>query len=208
MARTQVPRRRLGSTGVEVSAIGLGGFHLSKPSEDEAIRIVHAALDAGIDFLDNSWDYDEGSREERMGKALAGGRRDTAFLMTKVDGRTKDSARAAARRVAAAPAHRSRRPVAVPRGHPVRGRRAALRAEGGIEAAIEARDAGKVRFIGFTGHKDPAIHLHMLEVARPARLRVRHGADAAQRDGRRLRAQLPALRAARARGRAASACSA
>ncbi len=159
-----VPKRDLGSTGERVSMIGLGGFHLGKPSEDEAIRIVHAALDAGVDFLDNSWDYGEGISEERMGKALAGGRRDRAFVMTKVDGRTSQAARQqldeSLRRL------RTDR-VDLWQFHEVIRFEDAdmLFGRGGIEAAIEARDAGKVRFIGFTGHKDPAIHLHMLDVA-------------------------------------------
>lgn len=162
--QTQVPRRKLGSTGETVSMIGLGGFHLSKPSEDEAIRIVHAALDAGIDFLDNSWDYDGGSSEERMGRALEG-RRDQAFLMTKVDGRTKD----AARQQLDESLRRLRTDhVDLWQFHEIiRFEDADLVfSQGGMEAAIEARDAGKVRFIGFTGHKDPDIHVHMLDVAR------------------------------------------
>lgn len=145
--------------------IGLGGFHLSIPSEDDAIRIVQAAVDAGIDFLDNSWDYDDGSSEERMGKALAqGGYRDRAFVMTKVDGRTKD----AARRQLDESLRRLRTDhVDLWQFHEViRFEDAELAfSRGGVEAAIEARDAGKVRYIGYTGHKDPAIHLHMLDVA-------------------------------------------
>src|SRR5687768_6091317 len=81
----QIPRRPLGRTGVEVSAIGLGGYHLGLiPTEREAIRIVHEAIDAGITFMDNAWEYHDGKSEKRMGKALAGGRRDEVFLMTKV----------------------------------------------------------------------------------------------------------------------------
>jgi aryl-alcohol dehydrogenase-like predicted oxidoreductase len=165
--QTQVPRRKLGSTGESVSMIGLGGFHLSKPSEGEAIRIVQAALEAGIDFLDNSWDYDKGSSEERMGKALQG-RRDQAFLMTKVDGRTKQ----AANQQLEESLRRLRTDhVDLWQFHEIiRFEDAELVfSQGGMEAALEAREAGKVRFIGFTGHKDPDIHLHMLDVAK------RHG---------------------------------
>ena len=93
MAST-IPSRSLGRTGVEVSAIGLGGWHLSLPRVDEALalRIVHAACDYGITFFDNSWDYNEGESERRMGAALAGGRRQRVFLMTKIDGRTRREA--------------------------------------------------------------------------------------------------------------------
>jgi uncharacterized protein len=90
-----IPYRTLGHTGEKVSCIGMGGFHLGKPtlSEKEAIELIHAGLDRGINFLDNSWDYNEGESERRMGKALQpDGYRQRAFLMTKVDGRTKDSA--------------------------------------------------------------------------------------------------------------------
>jgi aryl-alcohol dehydrogenase-like predicted oxidoreductase len=159
-----VPKRELGVTGERVSMIGLGGFHLSKPSAEEAVRIVHAALDAGIDFLDNSWDYDNGSSEERMGAALAGGKRDQAFLMTKVDGRTRESA---LKQLDESLRRLRTDHVDLWQFHEV------IRLEdadllfdrGGIEAAMEAVDAGKVRYIGFTGHKDPEMHLHMLEVA-------------------------------------------
>lgn len=163
VSENAVPRRRLGATGQTVSMIGLGGFHLSKPSEGEAVRIVHAALDAGIDFLDNGWDYDNGSSEERLGKALRG-RRDEAFVMTKVDGRTKE---AATSQLEESLRRLGTDHVDLWQFHEV------IRFEdaetvfdrGGIEAAIEAQRAGKVRFIGFTGHKDPDIHLHMLHVA-------------------------------------------
>src|SRR6201996_7405043 len=84
--------RKLGSTGERVSAIGLGGAHLAKPDEEEAIRIVRSALDRGITFLDNCWDYSNGECEVRMGKALRDGYRQKAFLMTKFDGRTKQAA--------------------------------------------------------------------------------------------------------------------
>jgi aryl-alcohol dehydrogenase-like predicted oxidoreductase len=164
VTETRVPRRQLGSTGESVSMLGLGGFHLSKPTEAEAIRIVHAALDAGLDFLDNSWDYAQGSSEERMGKALEG-RRDQAFLMTKVDGRTKVAARAQLEESL----QRLRTDhVDLWQFHEVIRFEDAeqLFERGGMEAAIQARDRGQVRFIGFTGHKDPDIHLHMLHTAR------------------------------------------
>jgi aryl-alcohol dehydrogenase-like predicted oxidoreductase len=88
-----IPYRALGRTGEKVSAIGIGGYHLGQPSDEkEAIRIVRIAIDRGINFLDNSWDYHEGKSEMRMGKALKDGYRDRAFLMTKVDGRSKKEA--------------------------------------------------------------------------------------------------------------------
>lgn len=169
-AEGRVPKRELGSTGERVSIVGLGGFHLSKPSETEAVRIIHAALDAGIDFMDNSWDYDNGSSEERMGKALEG-RRDQAFVMTKVDGRTKE---AATRQLDESLRRLRTDHVDLWQHHEIIRFEDADRlfAEGGMEAAIEAREAGKVRFIGFTGHKDPDMHLHMLNVAERNGVRI------------------------------------
>ena len=93
-AETSIPQRTLGRTGERVSIIGIGGFHLGPPSEEEAIRIVRTALDNGVNFLDNCWDYNDGASEERMGKALRDGYRQKAFLMTKIDGRTKAAATA------------------------------------------------------------------------------------------------------------------
>jgi aryl-alcohol dehydrogenase-like predicted oxidoreductase len=161
-----MPVRRLGRTGVEVSLIGLGGYHLGVPSESEAIRIVHEAMDHGVTFFDNSWDYNEGESERRLGKALEGGRRERAFVMTKIDGRT---AKAAAEQLDQSlqrlridhldllQIHEVIRP-----SDPAR----VFAGGGAIEALVRAREAGKVRFIGFTGHKSPAIHLSMLEEAR------------------------------------------
>src|SRR5512141_1853217 len=92
-AGAPVPRRRLGRTGVEVSIIGLGGFHVGAQADPaESVRLIHAAVDAGITFLDNSWDYNDGESERRMGQALRGGWRDRVFLMTKFDGRTRAAA--------------------------------------------------------------------------------------------------------------------
>ena len=161
--------RKLGRTGEMVSAIGFGGSHFAKPalSQDESIRLCHAALDRGITFLDNSWDYNKGVSEERMGMALSqGGYRQRAFLMTKVDGRTKQAAQ---KQLETSLERLQTDRIDLWQFHEV------LRfddpdrifaAGGAIEAAVEARKAGKIRFIGFTGHKDPAIHLYMMEVAR------------------------------------------
>ena len=158
--------RKLGSTGERVSAIGLGGAHIAKPSEEEGIRIVRSALDRGITFLDNCWDYSNGVAETRMGKALRDGYRQKAFLMTKFDGRTK---KAAAQQIDESLSRLQTDHVDLIQYHenirlddPDR-----FFSEGGaLEAVLEAKKAGKVRHIGFTGHKDPLVHERMLEVAK------------------------------------------
>jgi uncharacterized protein len=146
-AEGEVPRRALGRTGEKISVVGLGGFHLGKPElqESESIRIIRTAIDNGIDFLDNCWDYNGGESEIRMGNALSGGYRQKAFLMSKIDGRNKAAASSQMIRDT----------------DPDR-----IFAEGGaMEAVLEAQKAGKIRFIGFTGHKSPDIHLKMLATA-------------------------------------------
>ena len=165
-----VPYRALGRTGVTVSLVGLGGFHLGLPrvAESTAIRIVQEALDHDINFFDNSWDYNEGQSEIRLGKALRG-RRGHAFVMTKIDGRTKETAAKqideSLRRLETGHIDLLQHHEIIRFEDPDR-----IFAEGGaMEACLEAKAAGKIRFIGFTGHKDPQIHLYMLEVAR------RHG---------------------------------
>jgi len=160
--------RDLGATGEQVSVIGLGGSHLGKPKveEDEAIRLIHEGLDRGINFLDNSWDYNEGRSEERVGKALSqGGYRQKALVMTKIDGRTKEVAtnhiNDSLRRLKVDHIDLLQHHEVIRFDDPDR-----IFAEGGaMEAVMAAKQAGKVRFIGFTGHKDPRIHLYMLEVA-------------------------------------------
>lgn len=166
VTQRDMPKRALGKTGVEVSMIGIGGAHLGVPKEDdEAIRIVRTALDRGVTFLDNCWDYHQGKSEERMGKALRDGYRDKAFLMTKLDGRTK---KAAAEQLEQSLKRLQTDHIDLVQVHEVirmedPGR---VFAEGGtLEALVEAKKAGKIRFIGFTGHKDPNIHLTMLKVA-------------------------------------------
>jgi aryl-alcohol dehydrogenase-like predicted oxidoreductase len=163
-----IPYRTLGHTGEKVSCIGMGGFHLGKNeiSERDAIILIHSALDQGINFLDNSWDYNKGESEKRMGKALhEGDYRQRAFLMTKVDGRTKESA---ARQIDESLKRLKTDHLDLLQFHEV------IRYEdpdrifaedGAVEAFVEARKAGKTRYLGFTGHKDPHIHLYMLEVA-------------------------------------------
>jgi aryl-alcohol dehydrogenase-like predicted oxidoreductase len=161
-----VPRRALGSTGVTVSAIGLGGYHLGIPNDPaEAVRIVHEAMDHGVDFLDNCWDYNGGESERRVGLALEGGRRARAFVMTKLDGRTKAAAAGqldqSLRRLRTDVIDLVQIHEVIRSTDPDR----VFSAGGAIEALLEAKQAGKVRFLGFTGHKDPAIHLAMLRAA-------------------------------------------
>ena len=163
----QMLYRPLGRTGEEVSAIGVGGFHLASEQVDErlAVRIVRTAIEGGITFMDNCWDYNEGISELRMGKALRDGYRDRAFLMTKIDGRSKKEAakqlEESLRRLQVDHIDLVQHHEVIRYEDPYR-----IFAEEGANAAlIEARDAGKLRFIGFTGHKDPHIHLHMLDVA-------------------------------------------
>lgn len=160
--------RELGKTGERVSAIGLGGYHIGKPSlsEEESIALIRKAIDSGINFMDNCWDYNGGVSEIRMGKALLDGYRQRAFLMTKIDGRTKV---AAAQQIDESLRRLQTDHVDLMQLHEVIRLEDPDRAfaEGGaIEALTEARQAGKIRFIGFTGHKDPYVHLRMLEMAR------------------------------------------
>jgi len=166
-ARSDMPTRALGRTGETVSAIGLGGWHLALPHVDEplSLRIVRSAIDNGITFMDNSWDYNDGQSELRMGKALRDGYRDRVFLMTKIDGRSKKEA---ARQLDESLRRLGTDRIDLVQHHEI------LRFEdpyrlfdeqGANSALLEARQAGKLRYIGFTGHKDPRIHLHTLEVA-------------------------------------------
>jgi predicted aldo/keto reductase-like oxidoreductase len=162
--------RTLGRTGEQVSLIGLGGYHIGQPAdEQEAIRIVRRAIDHGVTFMDNCWDYHDGNSELRMGKALRDGYRDKVFLMTKIDGRTKE---AAARQIDESLQRLQTDHLDLLQYHEVIRLEDPDRifADGGAhEAMRDARKAGKVRYVGFTGHKDPFVHLRMLETAR------RHG---------------------------------
>ncbi len=163
--------RSLGSTGEKVSAIGLGGYHAGNPPEDEAIRLIRSAIDQGINFMDNCWDYHNGGSEVRMGKALRDGYRDRVFLMSKIDGHTKA---AAALQIDESLKRLQTDHVDLMQFHEVIRPEdpAKIFADGGsMEAMLAAKQAGKVRFIGFTGHKDPAIHLRMLEAAREHKFR-------------------------------------
>ena len=163
---SSIPYRPLGSTGEKVSCIGLGGYHLGQShlGEADAIKLFQTAVDRGINFSDNSWDYNQGESERRVGKALKG-YRDRVFVMTKFDGRTKGSAlqrldeslqRLQVDHVDLWQFHENIRLEDPDR----------FFAEGGAaEAMLEAKQAGKIHYIGFTGHKDPSVHLRMLEMA-------------------------------------------
>ncbi len=158
--------RTFGQTGIKVSAIGLGGSHVGSPAdENEGIRIVRTAIDRGITFMDNCWDYHDGKSEVVMGKALRDGYRRKVFLMTKFDGRTRESA---ARQIDESLKRLQTDHIDLMQFHenirledPDR----FFEAGGPLEALEEAKKAGKIRFIGFTGHKDPIVHLRMLEMA-------------------------------------------
>src|SRR6201997_5247323 len=161
-----IPYRPLGRTGEKVSLIGLGGYHLARPSTtEESVRIIRTGIDEGLNFLDNCWDYNGGESEIRMGKALRDGYRQKAFLMTKIDGRTKTAATAqlneSLRRLQTDHVDLLQFHEVIRDTDPDR-----VFAQGGaLEAVLEAQKAGKVRFIGFTGHKSPDIHLKMLDTA-------------------------------------------
>ena len=166
-SHSAMPYRMLGTTGERVSCIGLGGWHLSIKHVDEelSLRIVRSAIDRGINFMDNCWDYNDGESERRMGRALKDGYRNRVFLMTKIDGRS--------RKAATEQLDESLRRLQVDHIDLVQ-HHEVLRFEDphrildddGANAALEdARRAGKLRYIGFTGHKDPRIHAYTLQVA-------------------------------------------
>lgn len=165
-----LPTRPLGTTGAHVSILGLGGYHLGNVgTQKEAVAIVREAIEAGLTFMDNAWEYHEGKSEERMGKALAGGWRERAFLMTKLCTHGRDA------KVAMRQLDESLRRLKTdhldlwqvhevayhndPERHFMKG--------GAIDALERAKREGKVRFVGFTGHKDPALHLRMLSYGFP-----------------------------------------
>ena len=166
-SNSNMPQRPLGATGEQVSAIGLGGWHLGLKHVDEALalRLVRTALDGGMNFLDNCWDYNGGLSETRMGKALRDGYRQKAFLMTKIDGR---SYKEATRQLDECLTRLETDCIDLVQHHEIIRYEDPFRIldEDGAQSALEdARKAGKLRFIGFTGHKDPLVHLRMLEVA-------------------------------------------
>jgi predicted aldo/keto reductase-like oxidoreductase len=165
-AQEEIPRRKLGKTGERVSIIGLGGFHVgTQADERESIRIIRGGIEGGITFLDNCWDYNDGESELRMGKALADGYREKVFLMSKIDGRDKATA---ARQIDESLQRLRTDRLDLMQLHEVihaRDPEIAFREDGAIAALVEARKAGKIRFIGFTGHKSADLHLAMLRAA-------------------------------------------
>jgi len=172
MTKGEIPKRKLGSTGETVSLIGLGGNHIGRiDNEKESIRIIRTAVDNGITFMDNSWDYFGGLSEVRMGKALKDGYRNKVFLMTKIDGRDK--------KTAAAQIDESLRRLQTDRVdlmqfHEIirmEGPDLVFADGGAWEAVTEAKAAGKILYVGFTGHKDPLIHTRMLDVAQSKGIR-------------------------------------
>ena len=167
ISKMGMPYRTLGSTGEQVSIIGLGGAHIGGQSdENESINIIRTAIDNGINFMDNSWDYHSGASEVRMGKALKDGYRNRAFLMTKIDGQTGKAAieqlEESLKRLRTDIIDLLQFHEVIRMSDPER----IFAPGGGMEAILKAKKAGKVRYIGFTGHKHPDIHLHMLETAR------------------------------------------
>ena len=166
--RGEMLYRTLGRTGERVSAIGLGGSHIAKPGvpPSESIRLIHEAIDRGITFMDNSWDYNQGQSEIRMGEALSqSGYREKVFLMTKIDGRGKEEA---TRQLETSLERLKTDRIDLLQHHEILRFDDADRIfaeDGAMEAFSAARKAGKIRFIGFTGHKDPRVHLYMLETA-------------------------------------------
>jgi aryl-alcohol dehydrogenase-like predicted oxidoreductase len=163
---SEIPYRILGHTGEKVSIIGLGGFHIgTQNNENTSIRIIRTAIDNGINFMDNCWDYNGGASEIRMGKALRDGYRNSVFLMTKIDGHT---AQAATKQLDESLKRLQTDIIDLLQFHEV------IRITdpgkifspgGSMEALLAAKKAGKIRYIGFTGHKSPDIHLKMLQTA-------------------------------------------
>lgn len=166
-SQVEMRYRDLGSTGEKVSMIGLGGWHLGLKYVDEqlSIRIIRTAIDHGITFMDNCWDYNGGISEIRMGKALRDGYRDKVFLMTKIDGRSKQEA---ARQLDESLRRLQVDQIDLVQHHEIiryEDPHRVFDPEGAHAALVEARQAGKIRYLGFTGHKDPDIHLYMLSTA-------------------------------------------
>jgi len=163
-AGAEIPRRPLGRTGLQVSALGIGGYHLGSANSDaEATQIVNEGLDAGVNFFDNAWEYHQGLSEERLGRALKG-KRDRAVVMTKVctHGRDKN---VAMRQLEESLTRLQTDHLDVWQIHEViyeTDPDLIFAPNGAAEALLEAKRQGKVRFVGFTGHKDPSIHLKML----------------------------------------------
>jgi predicted aldo/keto reductase-like oxidoreductase len=162
----EMPYRTLGRTGEKVSLVGLGGYHLGKQAdEQESIRIIRTAIDQGITFMDNCWDYNDGASEIRMGKALRDGYRQKVLLMTKLDGRDRKTAATqleeSLRRLQTDHIDLLQFHEVIRLSDPDR----IFGPNGAMEAFLDAKQAGKIRYIGFTGHKSPEIHVKMLDTA-------------------------------------------
>src|ERR1700690_3583865 len=162
---TDMQYRTLGRTGEKVSAIGLGGYHIGvQPDPADSVRLIRTAIDRGINFMDNSWDYNDGTSEQRMGDALKDGYRKKVLLMTKIDGRSKASFNSqleeSLKRLQTDVIDLMQFHEIIRFEDPDR----IFAAGGALEGALEAKQAGKIRYIGFTGHKDPLIHLRTFEV--------------------------------------------
>ena len=166
VSKSGMPYHTLGSTGEEVSIVGLGGAHIGmQRDENDSIRIIRTAIDNGINFMDNSWDYNGGASEIRMGKALRDGYRSKVFLMTKIDGQTSKTATEqldeSLQRLQTDTIDLLQFHEVIRMSDPER----IFAPDGAMEAVLEAKNEGKVRYIGFTGHKSPDIHLKMLQTA-------------------------------------------
>ena len=162
-----IPTRPLVKTGVRVSILGYGGWHaVANKTDEESIRLMHEAVDLGITFFDNAWEYHDGRAEEVMGRALQqNGLREKVFLMTKVCARDYEGAR---RQIDESLRRLRTDRIDLLQFHAIQYEGDAKRIlEGGLKAALEAKEAGKVRFIGFTGHRDPKAHLEMLDLRHP-----------------------------------------
>lgn len=167
MTRTIVdrpfPKRTLGSTGLRVSLLAVGGHAIGKPADRKTgIRIIRTAIDNGVNFLDNAWDYHNGISEEIMGKALQDGYREKVILMTKNHGRDYDTYK---KQLEESLLRLQTDYIDVLQFHEIihEGEPDRIFDEGAIDAAVEAKKEGKIRFIGFTGHKYPRLFKEMLE---------------------------------------------
>lgn len=161
-----IPYRTLGKVGVEVSLLGIGGGHIgdAKLPESEAIRIMRTAVDEGINFFDNAWEYSRGASEERMGKALRDGYREKVFLMTKVLARSREGAQ---KQLETSLTRLQVDYLDLWQVHSVGtfspGDPGKVYDNGVLDVALKAREEGKVKHIGFTGHRHPEIHLEVIE---------------------------------------------
>jgi len=160
---SRVPTRELGNTGEEVSILGLGGYHIGLLEEKDSIKLIRKAIDQGLTFLDNAWCYHNGLSEKIMGKALQDGYREKAFLMTKNHGRTVERFN---KQLEDSLKRLQTDYIDLLQFHEIinEGEPAKIEKEKVLEAALKAKEAGKIRYLGFTGHRDPHYHQQMLEL--------------------------------------------